>query len=104
MQGRQLYPTITPCGVGGRHSPAVFDHGTYIILAQRNPKFRAQQIDLERMVVVFGDGGAPLVINVTEVHRGIGVSVIERSFEEVLGGLTITIPAVGVVKSLREFP
>ena len=61
MESREFYPTITPCGISGRHPSAVFYHGAYVVLTQGNPEFCAQQIDLERMAVIPGDGRATLV-------------------------------------------
>ncbi len=95
MQSGQLYPTITACRIG-RHASAVFYHVTHIILTQRHPEFRAQQIDLERTMVISGDRRAPLVVNVAEIYGRTRAAVIERLCKEPLCGLTITISAQGV--------
>jgi hypothetical protein len=76
-QGCELYPTITPCGIGSRHSSAVFYHGAYIVLTQGDPELCAQQIDLECMMVIPGYGRATLVVYVAEIHPRIGVAAIE---------------------------
>jgi hypothetical protein len=85
----------------------MFNHGTHIVLTQRNAELCAQQIDLKRTTVISGNGRATLVVNIAESHRGIGISVVKRFSKKLVGGLTITIPAADgqpLFAHLPDFP
>ena len=79
-------------------------HGPDIVLAKRNAKLCAQQIDLKRPMVVSGDGTAAFVVDVAEVNSGIIVSVKKRLRKKPSRRFTVTSDAFGVVKSLTELP
>src|SRR3984957_6954823 len=74
----QLYPAVSPCRIGSLHASPMFDHGAHVVVTQRDTELCAEQVDLKGTTVISGDGCATLIVNVAEIHRRIGISVVKR--------------------------